>query len=108
VAATALTFQGHEGRTYRLRGPERLLPADRVRVLAALLGRDLRFEPQSDAEAREEMGRSMPAEYADAFLSFYGEGTLDESEVLPTVLEVTGRPPRTFEQWAVAHADAFR
>ncbi|NNH68875.1 hypothetical protein HLB23_03120 [Nocardia uniformis] len=25
------------------------------------------------------------------------------SIVRPTVEEVTGRPPRTFEQWAVAH-----
>jgi hypothetical protein len=28
--------------------------------------------------------------------------------VLPTVLEVTGTPPRTFRQWASAHAGAFR
>jgi len=32
---------------------------------------------------------------------------LDESAVLPTVAELTGRPPRTFRQWAVAHAAAF-
>jgi uncharacterized protein YbjT (DUF2867 family) len=108
VAATALSSGGHEGRTYRLSGPESIRPADRVRVLGAVLGRELRLEAQSDAEAREEMVRSMPAEYADTFIAFYGEGTLDESAVLPAVLEVTGRPPRTFEQWAVAHADAFR
>jgi hypothetical protein len=28
--------------------------------------------------------------------------------VLSTVQEVTGRPPRTFADWAHAHADAFR
>jgi uncharacterized protein YbjT (DUF2867 family) len=108
VAATALTSAGHEGRSYRLSGPESLLPADRVRVLARVLGRDLRFEGLSDAEARAEMSKAMPAEYADAFFSFFADGTLDESEVLPTVQEVTGRPPRTFEEWAAGHADAFR
>jgi hypothetical protein len=32
----------------------------------------------------------------------------DESDVIPTVQEILGRRPRTFEQWAAAHAAAFR
>ena len=108
VSAAALTSADHEGRAYRLSGPESLLPEDRVAVLARVLGRELRFEPQSDADARAEMSESMPPQYVDAFFSFFADGTLDESQVLPTVREVTGREPRTFEQWAAAHADAFR
>jgi len=108
VSAQALTSKGHEGRSYRLSGPESLLPGDRVAVLAEVFGRDLRFEGQSDAEARAEMSEAMPAEYVDAFFSFFVDGKLDESQVLPTVEEVTGRPPRSFEQWARAHADALR
>jgi uncharacterized protein YbjT (DUF2867 family) len=108
VAALALTSAGHEGRTYRLTGPEAMLPADRVRVLGTVLGRDLRFEAQPDGEARAEMSAAMPAEYVDAFFSFYADGTLDESPVLPTVREVTGTQPRTFQQWATGHAAAFR
>jgi uncharacterized protein YbjT (DUF2867 family) len=108
VAATALLEDGHDGQAYRLSGPESLLPADQVRVLAAVLGRDLHFEAQSDEEARAEMSTSMPAEYVAAFFSFYVDGTLDESRVLPTVEELTGERPRAFEQWARLHADAFR
>jgi uncharacterized protein YbjT (DUF2867 family) len=108
VAAAALTTDAHAGRSYRLSGPESHLPAERVAVLARVLGRDLRFEAQSNDEARAEMSAAMPAEYVDAFFSFFVDGTLDESEVLPTVEQVTGRPPRTFEQWARAHADALR
>jgi uncharacterized protein YbjT (DUF2867 family) len=108
VAAAALTSDAHEGRVYRLSGPESLSPADRVRELGNVLGRDLHFDAQSDADARAEMSSSMPAEYVDAFFSFFAEGTLDESEVLPTVRKITGREPRSFEQWATAHADAFR
>jgi uncharacterized protein YbjT (DUF2867 family) len=107
VAALALTTAGHAGQVYRLSGPRALLPADRVAVLAGVLGRALRFEAQPDDEARSEMSAAMPPEYVDAFFSFYADGTLDESPVLPTVHELTGRPPRTFEQWARAHADAF-
>jgi len=28
--------------------------------------------------------------------------------VQPTVRDLTGKPPRTFAQWAAAHAAAFR
>ncbi|MHA6627384.1 NAD(P)H-binding protein [Pseudonocardia sichuanensis] len=108
VAATALVADGHEGRVYALSGPESLLPADRVRVLGEVLGRDLRFEAQSDDEAWTEMTARMPEPYVRAFFDFYVDGALDESPVLPTVEEVTGRPPRTFTDWARAHADAFR
>ena len=108
VAAAALTSPAHQGRAYRLSGPESLLPADRVAVLAKVLGRELRFEAQSDADARAEMSAAMPAEYVDAFFSFFVDGALDESKVLPTVREVTGREPRSFEQWAIAHSAAFR
>jgi uncharacterized protein YbjT (DUF2867 family) len=108
VAARALLTPAHEGLVHRLSGPESLLPADRLGVLGAVLGRDLTLRALSPGEARADLAAAMPAEYVDAFFRFYIDGTLDESEVLPTVGEVTGRPPRTFEQWALAHAAAFR
>lgn len=108
VASLALTTPGHEHRCYRLSGPESLRPADQVAVVAEILGRPLRFEPLSDDEARAEMSRTMPAEYVDAFFRFFVDGTLDESQVLPTVEELTGTPPATFEQWVNRHAHIFR
>jgi uncharacterized protein YbjT (DUF2867 family) len=107
VAAAALTSDRHDGRTYRLSGPESLLLAEQVAILARALDRDLRFEAQSDEEARAEMSASMPAEYVDAFFSFFVDGTIDESTVLPTFEEVLGRAPRRFEDWAREHAAAF-
>jgi uncharacterized protein YbjT (DUF2867 family) len=108
VAAEALTEDGHAGRSYRLSGPESLLPAERLAILGRALGRELRFEAQPDDEARAEMSAAMPPEYVDAFFAFFVDGTLDESTVLPTVEEVLGRPPRTFAAWAEEHAGAFR
>jgi uncharacterized protein YbjT (DUF2867 family) len=107
VAAAALTEDGHDGATYRLTGPESLLPAQQVEILARVLRRALRFEAQPNDEARAEMSAAMPAEYVDAFFRFNVDGELDESMVLPTVPEITGRPARTFEQWARTHAGAF-
>ena len=60
------------------------------------------------ADAREQMSANMPAGYVDAFFSFFVDGTYDDSHVYPTVQQLLGRPPRNFEQWAHAHADAFR
>ena len=108
VAAAALTNDAHIGQVYRLSGPQPLRPVDRVGVLSEVLGRPLTFVGLSDGEARAEMSQAMPAEYVEAFFRFYADGELDESPVLPTVRDVTGREPRTFEQWARAHADAFR
>ncbi|WP_232661512.1 NAD(P)H-binding protein [Pseudonocardia sp. TRM90224] len=108
VALEALTSDAHAGVGYALSGPDPLVPADRLRILGEVLGRDLRFVAEPDEEAWERMTAIMPERYVRAFFSFYVDGTLDESVVHPTVAEVTGRSPRTFEQWATAHADAFR
>lgn len=104
----ALTDEGHDGRSYRLSGPEPLRPADQVAIVTDVLGRRVRFEAQPDDEAHAEMSATMPAEYVDAFFSFFVDGTLDESEVLPTVEQVLGRPPLTLAQWARQHVDALR
>jgi uncharacterized protein YbjT (DUF2867 family) len=108
VAALALTAPGHAERVYELSGPEPLTAADRTAILGQVLGRDLQFEAQSDADARQEMSATTPAGYVDAFFNFYADGALDESPVLPAVADLIGRPPHSFGQWAVAHADAFR
>ncbi|MFJ4776301.1 NAD(P)H-binding protein [Streptomyces sp. NPDC088762] len=108
VAVRALLDPGHDGRVHKLSGPEPLVPAQRLAVLAEVLGRDLRFHGLSDAEGRAGMAAAgVPEPYVQAFFSFYGDGTLDESEVYPTVELLTGTPPRTFRQWATAHRTAF-
>lgn len=107
VAVQALVSAEHEGREYPVTGPEALRPGERVRILAEALGRELRYEAQPDDEARAQMLTQMPQQYVDAFFGFYSEGKLDEATLFPTVLEVTGRPPRTFAQWVRANAARF-
>ncbi|MGH6691395.1 MAG: NAD(P)H-binding protein [Gammaproteobacteria bacterium] len=108
VAVRGLLSADLEGRSLRLSGPEALRPADRVRILGTALVRDLRFESVPDDVARKEMAASMPAEYVDAFFSFFVEGTIDETTVQPTVHEVLGREPRSFTEWVGEHKDRFR
>lgn len=107
VASAALASGDHSGRTYRITGPQALRPAEQVAVLGDVLGRELIFEAQSNEDARSEMEASMPDRYVDAFFEFFDEGKIDETTVLPTVLEVTGCEPRTLRQWASEHVTAF-
>ncbi|GAA2202090.1 NAD(P)H-binding protein [Streptomyces bangladeshensis] len=108
VAVRALLDPGHDKRVHALSGPEPLLPAQRLAILGEALGRNLRFHALSDEEGRTEMAAAgVPEPYIRAFFRFYGDGTLDESQVYPTVEEVTGRPPRSFREWAAAHRAAF-
>ncbi|NBH02412.1 NAD(P)H-binding protein [Amycolatopsis sp. SID8362] len=107
VAVRALKG-GHEGTVRELTGPVAMRPAEQVAVLAEVLGRELRFVGLTGKETRAELEASLPPAYVEAFWDFYAGGTLDEATVHPDVSEITGRPARTFADWAAAHADAFR
>ncbi|MBV9180460.1 MAG: NAD(P)H-binding protein [Acidobacteria bacterium] len=108
VAAVVLSRPEHEGHAYILSGPKAILPADRMRILANVLGRNLRFEGLTEEETKAELRKSNPEDFVEAFLRFFAEGEFDDSEVLPTVQEITGRAPRSFEDWARAHEQLFR
>jgi uncharacterized protein YbjT (DUF2867 family) len=108
VAATVLADPAaHGGRAYELSGPEPLTPADQVATLAEVLERRLRFEAVSDEDARADMAQNTPEPYIDAFFRFYSDGEFDDSRVVATVQELTGRAPRRFREWAREHAGAF-
>lgn len=107
VAVAALTTEQHAGRSYALSGPEALLPEQQVQILAKVLGRTLRFEAQPDEEALAELTKSAPPGFADAFSRFFVKGEFDDAQLLPSVQELTGRTPRTFEHWARAHVGVF-
>ncbi|MGH8908959.1 MAG: NAD(P)H-binding protein [Egibacteraceae bacterium] len=109
VAATALSEDGHAGRTYTLTGPEALTVPRKVRTIGAAIGRDLRFVELTEEQARERWRESGCSNEVIEFLVWvYGSTPAVGYTVVPTVEQVTGRPPRTFSQWAVEHADAFR
>ena len=93
VAATALTVDGHPGRSTSSAAPQSLLPADRVRV-------SVRRWVVSSPGAATERGRPRrddrhhPAEYVDAFFDFSVDGALDESQVQPTVQKMSSAASR--------------
>ncbi|MET8155819.1 NAD(P)H-binding protein [Sphaerisporangium sp. NPDC005289] len=126
VAAAALTEEGHAGHTYLITGPEVLTPRDKIRILAEATGQDLRLEELTPEQTRAEwIERGRPPEMllfkvfgddpaigdgekVEFLLKVYGAAHKAGSTVSGVVEAVTGRPGRTFAQWAAEHADAFR
>jgi uncharacterized protein YbjT (DUF2867 family) len=109
VAATVLTEDDHAGQSYTLTGPEALTPPEMVRTLGAAIGRDLRFIELTEAQARERWRASgYPEEVIEFFVWALGNTPVEGYTVVPTVAQVTGRPARTFAQWAAEHAEVFR
>jgi uncharacterized protein YbjT (DUF2867 family) len=122
VAAAALLEDRHQGRAYDLNGPELISRRDQARAIAAAIGRDIRLEVVTPEQARENYRRQggFAADNADFLLGFetYSGDESDPASIndldlgalgpLPTAEQVTGRPARTFAQWARDHAADFR
>lgn len=108
VALAALTEEGHAGAVHTLTGPQPVTPVEQVAAIGRAIGRKLRHEEITAEQARQEMAAYMPAGVVAATLDFLGSPTAAETRPLPTVETVTGKPARTFAQWARDNADLFR
>ncbi|MCP3802604.1 NAD(P)H-binding protein [Allokutzneria sp. A3M-2-11 16] len=108
VAVAALTEDGHAGQAYMLTGPEALRPGDRARILGAAIGKDLTVRQLSEQEERDRLRAYGYSEEDVEFGIALGKNP-PEVGMVPqdTVERVTGRPARTFAQWAAEHADEF-
>ncbi|HEY0238911.1 MAG TPA: NAD(P)H-binding protein [Friedmanniella sp.] len=111
VAVAALLDPGrHAGAAYALSGPEALSQVDRVRILAAGLGRPVRFEEQSRDEARAQLLTNpwMNERLADSLLAIQADAVgVRDGLVLPSVPDVLGRPARSFARWVEDHRADF-
>ncbi len=108
VAVRALTGDGHTGRAYALTGPGTVTQAEQARLIGEAIGRPVRFEEQPLDEARTELLRTFGDEALVEGMLAYWAGLVDGPEpVTSTVAELTGRPARTFAEWARDHAADF-
>jgi uncharacterized protein YbjT (DUF2867 family) len=106
VVVRALLDQ-RAGEAYQLTGPQSLTQIDRVRIIGETIGRPLRFEGQSPEQFREQLLRHYPAPVVDQLLNALAALDGKTAQVLPTVEEVTGRPPFSYAQWIAHRAAEF-
>lgn len=95
--------------TYVITGPQTITMRQEVAILGELLGRELRVEELSPAEAA-----AAAAAFPAGTLEFVATSVLEAqgpaaAALAPSgdVTELTGRPARTFRDWADAHLAAF-
>jgi uncharacterized protein YbjT (DUF2867 family) len=108
AALRVLTDPGHGGAEYVLTGPDSLTHADQVAIIGDAIGRTLRYDEMPPAEFRAITAERASPAIADMLLNAWNASVGIPAYVTTDVARVTGRPARTFRQWAVDHADAFR
>ncbi|MCU1470865.1 MAG: NmrA family protein [Glaciihabitans sp.] len=109
VAAACLTRNGHNHRIYELTGPEPLSLSDQIAILSQVLGRDLRYTEADPAGTLAQMvSYGVPKELAHAVIELF-RSTVEPYNSEPTgdITAVTGRPARSFTDWARAHHSEF-
>ena len=110
VAVAVLTEEGHDGRVYDLTGPEALSDQEIATKLSAATGREIRYEPLSDADWFLLMrSRGLPASTVRSMLSLHLAYRAESPGLVTGWVEVlSGRSPRSFDDFAQEHADRFK
>ncbi len=108
IGVRALCEEGHSGAEYVLTGPQSLTHFEQLSTIGRAIGRSLRIEEMSPDEARREGIAGMPPFIANLLLNAWTAAVGHPTFMTSTVAEMTGRPPRTFLQWATENAAAFR
>lgn len=112
VAARVLTGDGWDafrGTKLVLSGPRAVTQADQVRIIGEAIGRPARFEEIPPEEARRELVAAWGVPAAvDAALATWASFVTEPEQVTSAVRDVTGRPARTFREWAAGHAADFQ
>ncbi len=111
VAAAVLTAPaGHEGKIYPLTGPEALTMAEVAERLSRATGKEVRYVnvPSKDAH-KARLAAGMTPYMADALSELFAERRAGkESKVWPTISDVFGWRPASFEEFARRNAAIFR
>src|SRR6266850_2930082 len=110
VAVAVLTTSGHEGKIYPLTGPEALTMTDVAAKLSAATGKSIRYIDVPPEEARKaRLAGGLPPYLAEGLDELFAERRKGkEAKVWPTIEEVFGWQPTSFETFVSRNAAIFR
>jgi uncharacterized protein YbjT (DUF2867 family) len=110
VALIALTTGGHEGKIYRLTGPEALTMTDVAERLSAATGRPVRYVNVSPEDHKNaSLSRGIPPYLAEGLFELFAERRNGkEATVFPDTERLLGRRPVSFGEFAQRNAAIFR
>jgi len=110
VASIVLTGAGHEGKMYRLTGPEALTMAEVAEKLSVVCGKQIRYVNVSPEDAkRGQLAAGAPPYLADGLAELFAERRKGrESQVSPVIPTIFGWRPTSFDEFAARYAEVFR
>jgi uncharacterized protein YbjT (DUF2867 family) len=111
IAATALTEDGHGGKAYAPMGPEPLTLTQVAEHISWVAGRRIRYVETDRTPMRDALlAAGTPPETAEhnSQLHFHAFSSGAMGVLNDDVLDVTGRPPVSFAEFAVGAAAAWR
>ncbi|MGF1427608.1 NAD(P)H-binding protein [Kitasatospora sp. LaBMicrA B282] len=110
AAVAVLTGAGHEGAVYTLTGPQGLDHGRIAEQLGGVVGTPVAYTAVDPRDALAGMlGAGWPAWRAEGLVELYGLYAAGlASEVSADVEALTGRPARSFAEFAAEHAAALR
>ncbi|MGK2898306.1 MAG: SDR family oxidoreductase [Burkholderiaceae bacterium] len=110
IGVAVLTEAGHENKAYPITGGVAIGCAEIAQTLSDVLGKTVNFVDVPLAAARQGMtAAGMPEKLADMMNELYALGPAGHlAYVAETVKAVTGHAPRSFRQFALDHAAAFK
>lgn len=102
VAARVLTQKGHENRVYDITGPAALSFKQIADKLGAATGHKVDYVPVSDEDTLKAMCASgMPDWLAEGLVGYFRFFRLYGAQVANTVVSLTQRPGRTFDEFLI-------
>jgi uncharacterized protein YbjT (DUF2867 family) len=110
IAATSLTKDGHGGKAYAPMGPEPLTLAEVAEYVSWVAGRRIRYVETDRTPMRDALlAAGAPPETAEinSQLHFHAFSSGVMGVLNDDVLDVTGRPPASFAEFAVGAAAAW-
>jgi len=111
VATVAVRAMCDDARAaeYVVTGPESLTQAEQIRTIGRAIGRPLHVEEMTPDEARTELLPVLGSPvFINMLLNAWAAALGQPAYVSSSFLEVTGRTPRPFIEWAMDNAAEFR
>lgn len=110
VAAAALTQPGHHRQAYELTGSELFTIGEMVQVISRVLGKPIQYVDIPPIAAKLFMLKTgMDKTLVNALMEMLASLRKNEGAIVTdTVQRVTGRPPRTYEEWCHENVESFR
>jgi uncharacterized protein YbjT (DUF2867 family) len=110
VAAHVLTSEGHVGKGYTLTGPKAVTVDEIAAAISEATGRSISYVDVPEEAMRQGMlSQGLPPAVVDGVVDLFATNRAGKAAVVTdAVRDITGRPPRSFQEFARDHAEGWK